>query len=240
MSKVSILIPTRNRFEMFKKSISSLYDNCNDVNNFEILVATDFDDSDTTDQIKEFFKDKTNIKYFVYERQYYYGFHHYINDLSYNAEGEFLFLWGDDAVMKSQNWDSEILKYSNVFCMLSPKVDNMESYWRDLGVLFPIVPKKWIDITGVFSLSPSCDSWADLLSKKLGIFTNIESVILTHERYDLVGINNDENFNESREALNDSKYQHIDNSMLELIETHYEKIKKYLNENPNSHTSLTI
>lgn len=228
MKQVSILIPTRKRFEMFKKSISSLYETCNDVNNFEILVATDTDDEDTTNQIKEFFQDKTNIKYFVFERQYYYGFHHYINNLSYQASGDFLFLWGDDAVMKSKNWDVEILNYSNSFCMLSPKVDNMEDYWRDQGVLFPIIPKTWVDITGVFSLSPSCDSWADVLSKKLGVFTNLETVVLTHERYDLIGTNNDENFHESREALKHPNYQHIDDNMMNKINEHIEQIKAHL------------
>jgi hypothetical protein len=228
MSKISILIPTRKRFEMFKKSISSLYENCNNIDNFEVLVATDNDDENITSQIKDFFSDKTNMKYFTYDRQYYYGFHHYINDLSIKSEGEFLVLWGDDAVMKSKDWDLEILKYSGTFCMLSPKVDNMESYWRDMGVLFPIIPKKWVDITGVFSLSPSCDSWADVLSKKLGIFTNLESVVLTHERCDLVGINNDENFNESREAIKSPNYQHIDSNMMEIIENHAQKIREYL------------
>jgi len=228
MNKVSILIPTRKRFEMFTKSISSLYENCNSVDNFEILVATDKDDKDTTLKIKKFFKDKTNIRYFTYERQYYYGFHHYINSLSKKSKGEFLFLWGDDAVMKSKDWDLEILKYNGVFCMLSPKVDNMESYWRDQGVLFPIIPKKWVDLTGVFSMSPSCDSWADVLSKKLGIFTNIESVVLTHERADLIKGNQDENFKESRAAISNPKYQHIDNNMMGIIEEHFQKIKEYI------------
>ena len=228
MKKVSILIPTRRRFEMFKRSISSLYDTCYDVNNFEVLVATDSDDEGTTNEIKNFFSDKTNIKYFVYERQYYYGFHHYINSLSNNSEGEFLFLWGDDAVMESRNWDLEILKHSGTFRMLSPKVSNMESYWRDQGVLFPIIPKDWVNVTGVFSLSPSCDSWADVLSKKLGVFTNIESVVLAHERHDLIGSNNDENFRESREAITSPNYQHIDGRMMGIIEEHYQKIKQYL------------
>jgi glycosyltransferase involved in cell wall biosynthesis len=228
MNKVSILIPTRKRFEMFKKSISSLFENCNNVDNFEVLVATDKDDEDTTIQIKQFFKDKNNIKYFTYERQYYYGFHHYINDLSKKSKGEFLFLWGDDAVMKSRDWDLEILKHSGKFLMLSPKVDNMESYWRDQGVLFPIIPKKWVDLTGVFSLSPSCDSWADVLSKKLNIFSNLESVVLTHERADLIGANKDENYNESREAINDPNYHHIDENMIRIIEEHCQKIKEHI------------
>ena len=228
MKKISILIPTRKRFEMFTKSISSLYNNCSSIDNFEVLVATDNDDEETTSKIKDFFTHKTNLKYFTYERQYYYGFHHYINDLYNHAEGEFLFLWGDDAVMKSKDWDLEILNYSDKFCMLSPKVDNMESYWRDQGVLFPIIPKKWVDITGVFSLSPSCDSWADVLSKKLGIFTNLESVVLTHERYDLIGENNDENFKDSRDALQSPNYHHIDSNLMNIIEEHSNKIKKYL------------
>jgi hypothetical protein len=228
MNKISILIPTRKRFEMFTKSISSLYNTCNNINNFEVLVATDFDDEETTNQIKNFFQGKPNIKYFTYERQYYYGFHHYINDLSSKSDGEFLFLWGDDAVMESKDWDLEILKYSGKFCMLSPKVSNMETYWRDQGVLFPIIPKKWFDITGVFSLSPSCDSWADVLSKKLGIFTNIESVALCHERHDLVGTNDDENFRESRDAIQSSYYQHIDSKMMDIIEEQFQKIKEYL------------
>jgi hypothetical protein len=218
---VSILIPTRKRFDIFEKSINSLIDNCSNIQNFEVLVAIDNDDVDTILKIKDFIVSKPNIKFFLYERQFYIGLHNYYNDLASKASGNFLLLWNDDAIMKTINWDLEILKYENRFCVLNPIVEGMEGY-GDM-ILFPIIPKKWVDITGEWAHCHGCDSWIDVLSNRLGLTINSE-IVITHDRYDITGYNNDITYQEGRNTHNPVS-DHLD-----IIEDHYKKLSNYLNK----------
>ena len=108
--------------------------------------------------------------------------------------------------MRSKDWDLEIIKYHKDFCVISPKVDTMEHYWRTQGVLFPIIPKKWIEITGKWSHVPACDSWTDVISKRLGILVNVESIVLSHNRHDITGENHDLTYTEGRSDINNQEY----------------------------------
>lgn len=228
MSKVSILLPTRNRFEMFKTSVESLFENCDKVDQFEILVALDNDDVETSKKIEEYSSDKSNIRIFYYERYFYKGLQKYYNDLSNKALGTSLFLWNDDLLMKSKSWDTEVLNNQKEFCVLSPMVDTMETYWREQGVLFPILPKKWIEVTGEWSPLPACDSWIDVLSKRLNLLKKLESVVVSHVRHDVTGENNDQTYIEGRVDLGSSEYDHLND--LNVVEEHYQKLYNYLNE----------
>ena len=227
MEKVSILLPTRKRFNMFIKSVNTLFENCNNINNFEILIAMDTDDIETIEQIKEFISDKLNMKLFIFERQYYRGLHNYYNNLSNESTGTSLLLWNDDALMKSKDWDLEILKYHKTFCVLSPMVDTMEKYWRTQGVLFPIIPKKWFDLTGSWSAVPACDSWIDVTSKRLGLLVNVETIIISHDRNDVTGNNNDITYQEGRQELS---YSTFHTPQPEIMELHYQILSTYLKE----------
>ena len=51
--KISILLATRNRTEMLKKSLASLVDLSSDPNNLEILLAFDDDDEKTFNWVQE-------------------------------------------------------------------------------------------------------------------------------------------------------------------------------------------
>lgn len=232
MESISVLLPTRGRYEMLTKSVNSLIENCNDLSKIEILLAVDTDDKDTTDRIIEYISDKPNIKMFFYERQHYKGLHLYITDLAKNASGSSLLVWNDDAIMQSKDWDVEILKAHKSFCVLSPKVGNMEDYWKHKGLLFPIIPKKWIEITGFWSPTPGVDSWVDVLSKKLNILVNLESVVIFHDRYELTGQNHDNTYVEVRmDKDNTSLHKSYEVwSYPEMLNDHYNKLLQYINE----------
>ena len=51
--KLSIIYPTRKRFDLFVKSTDSLIQKCSDLNNLEVLVAMDDDDLDTISKREE-------------------------------------------------------------------------------------------------------------------------------------------------------------------------------------------
>ena len=234
MKKVSVLFPTRNRYELFVKSTMSLIENCHSTNNIEILLAVDDDDIETTEKISEFIFDKSYIKIFYYERKRYRGLHHYINDLAKKAMDGSLMLWNDDAIMTSMDWDLKILNlHSNDFIVISPKVENMEHYWRHQGVLFPIIPKKWINITESWSPTPGLDSWIDVLSKRLGILHNVDTISILHDRFELTGNNGDETYKEGRSDLQNPILQQGYEVWNHggLLQTHYDKLLEYINKN---------
>jgi glycosyltransferase involved in cell wall biosynthesis len=222
-------MPTRNRYELATKSINSMFENCKSTDNFEVLLAVDNDDTDTTEKLAEYIKDKPNVKMYFYERQYYRGLNVYVNDLANKAEGTSLMLWNDDTVVESKDWDYEILKNHDKFCVLSPLVSNMENYWRTQGVLYPILPKKWIEITGEWARVPACDSAIDVLSKRLGILVNLETVRIYHDRYDNTGNNHDDTWKEVRAEKDNPQYvQQFHIGYPEVLEEHYTKLKNYL------------
>lgn len=232
--KVSIIIPTRARYEMFVRCINSFFENCASVDNFEVLAGVDNDDIDTVAKIQNYILDKPNIKLFFYERQTYLKLHTYWNDLSKkaSADSKYLLFWTDDGIITSKNWDLEILKYHADFLVLSPKVSNMETYWKTQGLLFPIVAKEWADVIGEITPSPGIDSWMDVLGKRLGALVNIESIVVYHDRYDLTGHNNDQLFHECRSIINTPEFHTTDNpshsSGQVILEQHYQKLLPYL------------
>lgn len=225
---ISIILPTRNRLKLFTESVESLLSNVSSFDNIEILVAMDDDDVETISEIQKFIKNKTYIKLFLFTRKHYHGLHEYINFLANKASGKFIMIWNDDCLMETKDWDKYIMEYDNKFIMLSPKVKNMEHYWKHQGVLFPIIPKKWVDIIGIISPVHACDSWIDVLSKRLEICVNLETVVLSHNRFDLIGQNGDTTYNERSHSIA-TECNRVDYSV--LWEEHYQILKKYLDTN---------
>jgi len=181
--KISIIFPTRKRYDLFVKSTNSLIENCSDLNNLEILVAMDDDDVETVQKTKEYITDKPFIKLYVSERHFYRNLNLYVNATSKDATGEFLLLWNDDCMMTSKDYDLVMDKYKNKFVVVNPLVTNQTDYCRkDNQMLFPIIPKKWIDVTGRWSNSGACDSWVQLISNDLNISIYEDDIQIFHER----------------------------------------------------------
>jgi len=227
---ISVLIPTRKRTSPFIVSIESLFNTCDDYNNFEVLVALDNDDLDTIKDINEYIKDKSNVTIHLFDRQYYKGFHKYINSMVPLAKGSSLFLWNDDCVMKSQGWDKEILSLHESFCVLNPLVDTMEWYCRShQQILFPIIPKEWYNVTGRWSNNAACDTWIQDISRDLNLTVDVDNIIISHERHDVTGKNGDEIYNEGRvdieTFIRDDFYSAEQHAEREIDK---EKIKKFL------------
>lgn len=224
MRKVSVLLPTRGRFKMFAESVNSLYENCDNVDQFELLLALDNDDVDSA-LVQEYSSTKNNIKILYFDREYYKGLHIYYNKLFDISLGTSIFSWNDDTLMLSKGWDTEILKaHDEGFFLLSPKVENMEEYWLKTGALYPIIPRKWVEITGKYSAVPSCDSWLDWLAKRLGIDKRLESVVLFHDRYELTGNNCDATYLEGTKAGQGYSYP----PQPDIWKEHFEKLAEYI------------
>lgn len=201
--KLSIIYPTRKRYDLFVKSTESLIKNCSDVNNLEILIMMDDDDTETISKTEEYISDKPFVKIMVSERHYYKNLNLYVNAAASVATGDYLLLWNDDCIMESSNYDLIMDKYKDKFIVVNPLVVNHTEYCRQENrMLFPVIPKKWTEITGRWSNSGACDSWVELISNQLHISTYEDDIKIFHDRFNLTGNNLDEIYNESVDDKN--------------------------------------
>lgn len=190
--KISILLATRGRTDMLKRSLQSLIDTASDVSNLEILLAFDNDDVKTLEWVEENLLpvlDDHSVDYtcMSFDRLGYARLNEYYNALSAQAKGHWLFFWGDDAIMETPNWDTVILAEKR-FRILRAKAHNEHPI-----AVFPIVPTKWVELLGYFSPHQLNDSWVCQVGYLANIVENIP-VEITHDRFDLTGNNNDETY----------------------------------------------
>jgi hypothetical protein len=171
---VSVMCPTRKRVEGCISSCDGLLEHAHTPDLVEILLIFDEDDTDSYDKIKEYYKDKENVKLFISERYGYKYLHKYYNFLAKEADGKWLFVWNDDAVIGTSNWDLIPVSYGNEFRLISCAED------RNGESLFPLFPKKWADLAGRVSNNCSTDSWVEFIARDLGIFVKDFRLHINH------------------------------------------------------------
>jgi hypothetical protein len=152
-----------------------------------------YDDKKTFDWVQEnVLTDLSNkgVSYscLSFERLGYIRLNEYYNKLAIEAEGDWLFFWGDDAIMETQDWDLKITAHTGKFRMLRALTHKCHPL-----AIFPIVPKMWVDLFGYFSAHQLNDNWVSQVAYMADIVENID-VHIEHDRFDLTGNNNDENF----------------------------------------------
>ena len=194
---ISVMFPTRGRPESLGRSLQTLLDRAVDVTRLEILLAIDDDDQPTIDYCINVVKpmlESINCSYtfLQFNRQGYTQLHKYLNKLSAHAKGNWLFFYNDDAVMDTQGWDQIILDNGQEFCLQRAETNHEHPY-----AIFPILPKKWIELTEHFSQHQLNDAWVSQIGWMLDIVKTIP-VMITHERFDLTGENKDDTFTERR------------------------------------------
>ena len=90
-----------------------------------------------------------------------------------------MWLWNDDLMMRTDNWDLELKKVSNdgdKFALFNPWNNhilyNDDWYWGQS--LFPIIPKRWFDTTGRWSSCHSVDTPVQTIAHSLKIFEYVD------------------------------------------------------------------
>ena len=193
-SVISVLLPTRGRREVLKKSIQTLVDKANQKDKIEILFGIDDDDQGLSEYIKEelapyFNEHKIEARASVFQPLGYDNLHIYVNTLAGAATGEWLFFWNDDCLMESDGWDDVIRQYDGQFKLLGPK-DNHNGHPY---AILPIVPKDWFILLGHLSQNPQNDAWLSHIAYMLDIFERVDFSFI-HDRADITGNNDDETF----------------------------------------------
>ena len=150
---VSMLLPCRGRHEGTRQSLASLL-LASDPSRIEVLVRADDDDPLTAQIMQEQWP--FQVKTIVGPRgNGYADLHLMYNELAAQARGRFLFLWNNDAVITTQDWDS----------MLEPFDDGKLRYFHvkvtpdDQVLSFPIVHRSYQDCLGRYSAWAHNDSY---------------------------------------------------------------------------------
>lgn len=191
---ISVLLPTRGRKEVLKKSLETLITKATVTKRVEIILGLDDDDVEVKqyieDEVAPFLRDhEIECRANIFQPLGYENLHTYVNTLANSATGEWLFFWNDDALMLTDGWDEVIDSYNGQFKLLGPK-DNHNGHPY---AILPIVPKDWFRLMDHLSQNAQNDAWLSHVAYMLDIFERIDVEIL-HDRADLTGNNDDETF----------------------------------------------
>jgi hypothetical protein len=227
--RLAVLLPTRARTEALSRSIKSLIDLADNYQQIQIMLA--FDRDDTVGQ--EYFKatlqpylDSVGAVYtaMLFDPLGYIRLNVYNNRLVEKTDSDWIVVWNDDAVMETQGWDTEILKYNGDFKLLAFHTHNDHPY-----SIFPILPRKWYDLLGYISPHPTQDGWLSQQAYLLDIWERIP-VWVKHDRFDLTGNNHDNTFKQRAmlEGRPDDPNDFHSVNMIELRHRDAAKIAGYL------------
>ena len=191
---IAILLPTRGRDGMLERSVKSVIDLADDPSRVQIMFGFDSDDEVGTTHFTEQLQpwlDLNDVAYtaMTFEPMGYIRLNEYVNELARNSDARWLVFWNDDAVMETQGWDTTIMSHEGEFKLLAFHTHLDHPY-----SIFPIAPRKWLDLLGYLSPHQISDAWMSQQAYMLDIWERIPVNVL-HDRHDLTGNNNDETFN---------------------------------------------
>lgn len=190
---IAILLPTRGRSDSLERSVKSVIELASDASRVQLMFGFDNDDDIGTKHFEEELQpwlDDQGINYTAmsFAPLGYIRLNEYVNELARNSDARWLVFWNDDAVMETQDWDKEIMKHEGEFKLLAFHTHHDHPY-----SIFPIAPRKWLDLLGYLSPHQISDAWLSQQAYMLDIWERIEVDVL-HDRHDLTGNNNDETF----------------------------------------------
>ncbi len=157
---ISVLLPTRGRTQLLFSSVHSLLANADDSRRVDFWVAIDPDE----DYELSFPGAATVSVWTAPERGGYARLHEYYNALAERAQGTWLMLWNDDALMLTKGWDAVVM--SQEPSLLFPKHGDLAAQHCNA---FPVWPAEWTRHLGHVSLGCYSDSWLQWMGQELGV-----------------------------------------------------------------------
>jgi hypothetical protein len=196
---IAVLLPTHKRTDALRRSLFSLIDLAHDLESVQFRFGIDNNDDIGLDYFTDNIQpelDARDINYEAlgFEPLGYAGLNQYFNTLARDADADWLFVWCDDAIMQTQDWDQRIRECTGEFRLLKVHTHNEHPY-----SIFPIYPAEWIETLGYISRHQMGDAESSQMAYWLDIMKIIE-VDVTHDRADLTGNNKDEAY-QKRELL---------------------------------------
>ncbi len=179
---VSVFIVTRKRAKSLIQALDSLISLSHNQSSIEFVIKADEDDLDTINIVRN---TQTkfpflNFKLIITPRgKGYAEMHNWLNIMAKEASGDWIFIFNDDARMKSDRWDEILL---NVYgqpawfgmddvCLLIGKMLPNPTYG------FPFLRRKVFDILGHICLSPLGDTWLYTIMVAISAYGSIPILV---------------------------------------------------------------
>jgi len=176
---LTILLPSRNRFDMCKSTINSFLDKCNNKNNIQVILKFDTDDISSIERISELPSDIKLNTIISDRKQGYHSLHEYCNEMLEYAVGDWVLFMNDDSTMETKDWDIILENASPTgsfggskdLALLNPKGQ----------IEFPFVRTSICKKLGYFALHNHVDSFLQDIYVKLNARTNV-NIDISHKR----------------------------------------------------------
>lgn len=203
---VSILFPTRGRPEGLLKALDSLWSLARDKSLIEFIYWADDDDFSTVSILRRLQETPGfPIRGFVCPRgRGYHDMHHWVNAMAQKARGDWLIIWNDDAVMKTQDWDQALARISpdafnwhgveDVMCLVARTIGSDAT-----GFFF--LRRTVVEILGQFSRIPHNDTWVTSLMRAVDSLYHLDWIEVEH-----LSESKDATWNEGIEARSTTEY----------------------------------
>lgn len=177
---ISVLLPTRTRYEPLQRAVSTLFDLAADPESIELLLRTDDDTPTALSKIAIPDVWRKTCQEWRGSRLGYGRMHDYYNGLAERAQGKLLFVWNDDTEMLTQGWDRLLLQSIGE----TPLVHFIH---RDINQetddTFPVVDRRIFEALGHLSLHCYVDTWLSRVSLAAGLRHMRRDVVFHHHRF---------------------------------------------------------
>ena len=190
---IAVLLPTRGRSDALERSVKSLFELADNLDNIQLMLGFDDDDTEGISAFEDLLQpwlDEHGVNYTAmsFAPLGYTRLNEYVNTLAHASDADWLFFWNDDAFVETKGWDTVIESHTGEFKLLAVHTHNDHPY-----SIFPIAPRAWLDHMGHLSPHQISDAWLSQQAYMLDIWERIP-VNVVHDRHDLTGNNNDATF----------------------------------------------
>ena len=200
---VSIALCTRKNVQSLQKTINSFVDNADSaLDNYEFIIKVDFDDNETLDFIKTYSNNNKNVSFIINSNlEGYASLGEFWKDCTNLARGKYIMITPDDSIMQTPSWNKKLeshLKETKIYFVNYDSIDEngntinvknlpipewaaLKKYIGKVGhgywdFIFPIYPKKLIEIWGFISPHAQIDFWLGDIAKRASTFPwNVDS-----------------------------------------------------------------
>ena len=181
---IAVLLPTRSRTTALTDSVTSIVNLAKNPLHIQLLFGFDNDDAvglNHFTSVIQPFLDEHNVDYSAqgFDSMGYAGLNRYYNHLAKSTSADWLFVWNDDAIMQTQDWDQVIASYTGQLKLLKVHTHNEHPY-----SIFPIVPKQWYDLFGHLSRHQMIDAELSQMAFALDLIQVID-VDVIHNQVEL-------------------------------------------------------
>jgi hypothetical protein len=194
---IAVLLATHKRTDALSRSVFSLIDQAKDLDSIQFIFGIDDNDDIGLDHFVNVIQpelDQRNINYeaLAFEPLGYMGLNQYYNKMAESANANWVWVWCDDAICTTADWDQRIRECTGEFKLLKVHTHNEHPY-----SIFPIYPAEWHECLGYLSRHQLIDAECSQIAYYLDLIKIIE-IDVTHDRADLTGNNADENANKKK------------------------------------------